>query len=369
MIAGVIRNWYHSYPSDGGFGSAVAAGADRALGVHVREHVLPDRQQEYGILEIASWFRGQPYAEPELISFAAGQLGRPVDDVAIAVVRHADRALGLPGVGASRVCVGAAGLRPDHGRLAVDRDRGGRRLRAVPLPDLAAADVHHLPAERGAVLAAAGRPGRRRWCSCCGCGPYLRARGRCHCRDGWSATPRCGCRPSPSAPPPTWRSAPSRSCEPPSKPGNALHMVPVAWSSIWLAALGLLATWSAGDAAGRARSIGLDTQRPPARTLVFGPEPRRDARAARWTAGLPIRTRPVSRLTHERRCPARHWSCWSARPVPGRRRGRAATTPATRSFRPTRCARWWAAARPISTPRPTPSPCWTPSSPPGSDAG
>jgi hypothetical protein len=44
---------------------------------------FPTGQQEYGILEIASWFRGLPYAEPELITFAAGQLGRPVDDIAI----------------------------------------------------------------------------------------------------------------------------------------------------------------------------------------------------------------------------------------------------------------------------------------------
>ena len=57
--------------------AAVAPGSGGALDVHVREHVLPDRPAGYGILEVASWFRGQPYAEPELLQFAARQIGRP----------------------------------------------------------------------------------------------------------------------------------------------------------------------------------------------------------------------------------------------------------------------------------------------------
>ena len=44
---------------------------------------FPTGQQEYGILEVASWLRGTPYAEPTLLTFAAGQLGRPGDDVAL----------------------------------------------------------------------------------------------------------------------------------------------------------------------------------------------------------------------------------------------------------------------------------------------
>jgi hypothetical protein len=36
-------------------------------------------QQEYGALELDSWLRGSPYAEPELLRFAAEQIGRPVD--------------------------------------------------------------------------------------------------------------------------------------------------------------------------------------------------------------------------------------------------------------------------------------------------
>jgi hypothetical protein len=40
-------------------------------------------QQEYGILELESWLRGTPYAEPELLTFAADQIGRPVDFTAV----------------------------------------------------------------------------------------------------------------------------------------------------------------------------------------------------------------------------------------------------------------------------------------------
>jgi hypothetical protein len=61
--------------------------------------------------------------------------------------------------------------------------------------------------------------------------------------------------------------------------GFPLHMVPVAWSSIWIAALCLLATWS-GVTLLAARSIGLTTTRPPTPTMEYGPEPIRDGRGA-----------------------------------------------------------------------------------------
>src|SRR5664279_4737586 len=83
MIAGVIRNWYHSFPSSDGFALQWRFGLI-AVWAFLFEHVFfPTGQQEYGILEVASWFAGRPYAEPELLAFAAKQLGRPVDDVAI----------------------------------------------------------------------------------------------------------------------------------------------------------------------------------------------------------------------------------------------------------------------------------------------
>ena len=168
MIAGVIRNWYHSYPTDGASARQWRLGMLALWAFMFENMFFPTGQQEYGILEIASWFRGLPYAEPELISFAAGQLGRPVDDIAIESFAMPIAPWVYP-VWTIGVCAAAAGVRPDHGRLAVDGDRRRRRLRAVPVPDLAAADVHHLPAERGAVLAAAGGPGRRHGVRCCGC--------------------------------------------------------------------------------------------------------------------------------------------------------------------------------------------------------
>jgi hypothetical protein len=61
--------------------------------------------------------------------------------------------------------------------------------------------------------------------------------------------------------------------------GQPLQMVPVAWTSIWIAALCLLATWSAATWLA-ARSVGLDTGRPPTPTIEYGPEPIRDGRGA-----------------------------------------------------------------------------------------
>lgn len=61
--------------------------------------------------------------------------------------------------------------------------------------------------------------------------------------------------------------------------GRALHMVPVAWTSVWIAALCLLASWSAVTWLAE-RSVGLDTPRPPTPTIQYGPEPFRDARGA-----------------------------------------------------------------------------------------
>lgn len=80
MIAGVIRGWH--------------VGAGRRTGVSARRRTLvlgalfafflenahfPQQQQEYGVMEIASWDRGDPYAEPSLLAFAAQQMGRAVD--------------------------------------------------------------------------------------------------------------------------------------------------------------------------------------------------------------------------------------------------------------------------------------------------
>lgn len=88
MIAGVIRGWFL-----GARGSSAAdgTGADvpservrtlilGGLFVFFLENVhFPAQHQEYGVLELASWDRGQPYAEPDLLNFAADQMGRAVD--------------------------------------------------------------------------------------------------------------------------------------------------------------------------------------------------------------------------------------------------------------------------------------------------
>ena len=70
MIAGAIRGWRaHS----GGLPSrALVLGG---LWFLFLENVLfPNQHQEYGVLEIASWDRGEPYAEPSLVQFA--EIGR-----------------------------------------------------------------------------------------------------------------------------------------------------------------------------------------------------------------------------------------------------------------------------------------------------
>jgi hypothetical protein len=83
MLAGVLRNWYISYPREGRFAWQYTAGLT-ALGALLFENVFfPNYQQEYGILSVGAWFRGEPYAEDTLLSFAASQIGRPVDDVAV----------------------------------------------------------------------------------------------------------------------------------------------------------------------------------------------------------------------------------------------------------------------------------------------
>ena len=58
MIAGVIRNWYHSYPTDGGSRRQWQLGMLALWAFMFENMFFPTGQQEYGILEIASWFRG-----------------------------------------------------------------------------------------------------------------------------------------------------------------------------------------------------------------------------------------------------------------------------------------------------------------------
>lgn len=72
-----------------GFGISTAAGRTRTVGLGLAwffflENVLfPSQHQEYGVLSLQAWRDGTPFAEPILLQFAADQLGRPVDDVAV----------------------------------------------------------------------------------------------------------------------------------------------------------------------------------------------------------------------------------------------------------------------------------------------
>ncbi|GAA5059691.1 hypothetical protein GCM10023259_045950 [Thermocatellispora tengchongensis] len=75
MIAGVVRGWF--------VGAPPGARRNVVLGLFFlyffENMFFPNQHQEYGVLGIAAWDRGTPYAEPILIQFAAEQLGRPVD--------------------------------------------------------------------------------------------------------------------------------------------------------------------------------------------------------------------------------------------------------------------------------------------------
>ncbi|GAA4559440.1 hypothetical protein [Planotetraspora kaengkrachanensis] len=80
MIAGVIRGWYLGAASYGVISDRLRTVVLGVLFTFFFENVhFPEQHQEYGVLELASWDRGQPYAEPSLLQFAADQMGRAVD--------------------------------------------------------------------------------------------------------------------------------------------------------------------------------------------------------------------------------------------------------------------------------------------------
>jgi hypothetical protein len=79
MLAGTLVGWTRLYPE-----SRMRLLGLAALWFFFLENVwFPNQHQEYGVLEIASWDRGQPFAEPSLIQFAADQIGRPVDRLSV----------------------------------------------------------------------------------------------------------------------------------------------------------------------------------------------------------------------------------------------------------------------------------------------
>ena len=280
MIAGVIRNWYHCFPTDGRFARQWRLGMIALWAFMFENMFFPTGQQEYGILEIASWFRGAPYAEPELISFAAGQHGRPVDDIAVESFAMPIAPWVYPVWGIA-VCAAL---------LVFARVMVGWRWTAT-----AVVGVYVLyrcliwPVLTFTIFPPSIVPF---WLLLVGVTvdavfllklhPYLRALAGAVAVTAvgygaiWLQTVAFGT--------PTdlggMTIAQQRTTF---EAGNVLHMVPVTWSSWWVAGLGLLVTWSAVTWLA-ARSVGLDTARPPTPTLEYGPEPRREARGGldRW---------------------------------------------------------------------------------------
>ncbi|GAA0649087.1 hypothetical protein GCM10010174_85660 [Kutzneria viridogrisea] len=90
-MIGVIRGWVLHYPRGTGPSWVRPVGLG-ALAFFFMENLwFPNEQQEFGVLSLAAWDQGRPYAEPELLEFAASQIGHPVDRAA---VEHFS--LGLP---------------------------------------------------------------------------------------------------------------------------------------------------------------------------------------------------------------------------------------------------------------------------------
>ncbi len=276
MIAGVIRNWYHSYPCDGGYARQWRLGLLALWAFMFENMFFPTGQQEYGILEVASWFRGQPYAEPELLRFAAAQIGRPVDDVAIQSFAMPIAPWVYP-VWAIAICVPLLVL----ARIMV----GWRWTASAVVGAYVAYRCLIWPLLTFTIFPPGVVPFWLLAVGVCldavvllGVNTYLRAvvgavavtavgYGALWLQTVVSSTP-------------TDLAARSISqLREAFEAGNSLYMVPIAWTSVWLAGGGLMLTW-AGVTLLAARTIGLDTPRPPGPTMRYGPEPLRDARGA-----------------------------------------------------------------------------------------
>ncbi|GAB2978493.1 hypothetical protein LWP59_39280 [Amycolatopsis acidiphila] len=79
MLAGVIDGW-RKFAEPGRVRTLVLAGL---WAFFLENMFFPNGQQEYGVLGLRAWDRGAPEAEPSLLSFAAQQIGHPVDRAAV----------------------------------------------------------------------------------------------------------------------------------------------------------------------------------------------------------------------------------------------------------------------------------------------
>lgn len=79
MILGAIRGWTVSTPP----GRARTLINALLWGFFLENVLFPAQHQEYGVLSLADWVAGRPTAEPILLEFAAEQIGRSVDYIAV----------------------------------------------------------------------------------------------------------------------------------------------------------------------------------------------------------------------------------------------------------------------------------------------
>jgi len=80
MLLGCFRGYWISTPP-GRTRTAVGA---LLWGFFLENVLFASQQQEYGVLALKAWLAGTPTAEPDLLRFAADQIGRPVDETAVA---------------------------------------------------------------------------------------------------------------------------------------------------------------------------------------------------------------------------------------------------------------------------------------------
>jgi hypothetical protein len=79
MLLGAARGYWISTPP-GRTRTVVSA---VLWGFFLENVLFASQHQEYGVLSLAAWDAGRPTAEPSLLKFAADQINRPVDRIAV----------------------------------------------------------------------------------------------------------------------------------------------------------------------------------------------------------------------------------------------------------------------------------------------